>query len=982
MTTLTLTTTVNEAQESISRNQFSSLNEFESFIRNNFMEGSGIDPALFNSIEFHQDIETGYGGDVYAPIHEALGWEYKRFGFKSNEPLYAAFLKNEDGSIWQVIVSQWDEEKERPYKYLAPKNGGDRAYFPPVPPEIRRRIGTRYGLEVPSDGSFWEWLKEIDIPKLITEGGKKSLSALSQGYVAISLYGCRCGAKVEDEQGNKVDPYLIPDLQPFAEESSKWLFAFDRDEKQKAQIAVAQGKKRLTQALHLNNCLIGDIEWKTAQGKGLDDVMVHSGSSIFDAAYIKAIQRLERQFSGHEKLKDLPKKTVLPTASRIAREIAKDYGGKLLWNNEHKTWMVYEIYGHQGVWSMVDEHYVETLFQNILQGWGIIDYATDAYIVNIRKFISRILVTFQWNERKGILPFEDGIVDIETGKFEPHSPENRLTWCLPRKYNTPLISDWGTIRLWLTEAWSDEQDRETLLCFAAAVIRQRYDLQKFLYLVGTGGSGKGTYSRLLQAVIGDQNVWSGKIENLSDKNDCAYLVGKPLAIFADQDKVTNGLQLFKNLTGQDNILAKRLYKDSFNFIFTGLSLITANAPALLGAGSWIKRRAIVVNCNYQPTKERNLDAEFAPEIAAFTRYLLSIPNEHINRILRDNRPTSGSVTPAFWELAQRQDSIAAWLEECVVFEEAAFTSVGKNKDELRDNDYMPDLGTLFGSYHHFCRNTGLQGKSLTNFAPELEELCQKVLGYKFVHRHRNVTGVRGFQGIRLRRETERQISDNLLLVSDNLTDNHSDNREALSSKTSDNPDNLLEKNILHKSDEVKVCATSPPASLVSPDPLLAIDSQKIMEKGCQGCQDDFQNNQIPILSPTDNPKEGQMSDTKPDNPTNGVVAIEKQPGVTSSMDTAGDRSEPEELPLLQNSYPNVSSQNVEISWTTTLSPGSTILFQHQYLDGWRKGVIEEVIIVNGIFVKAVIQANVKKRGKLIKHSFDVHRDDWIKRRFR
>ncbi|MDF5718751.1 MAG: DUF3854 domain-containing protein, partial [Rhizonema sp. NSF051] len=834
MTTLTLTTTVNEAQESISRNQFSSLNEFESFIRNNFMEGSGIDPALFNSIEFHQDIETGYGGDVYAPIHEALGWEYKRFGFKSNEPLYAAFLKNEDGSIWQVIVSQWDEEKERPYKYLAPKNGGDRAYFPPVPPEIRRRIGTRYGLEVPSDGSFWEWLKEIDIPKLITEGGKKSLSALSQGYVAISLYGCRCGAKVEDEQGNKVDPYLIPDLQPFAEESSKWLFAFDRDEKQKAQIAVAQGKKRLTQALHLNNCLIGDIEWKTAQGKGLDDVMVHSGSSIFDAAYIKAIQRLERQFSGHEKLKDLPKKTVLPTASRIAREIAKDYGGKLLWNNEHKTWMVYEIYGHQGVWSMVDEHYVETLFQNILQGWGIIDYATDAYIVNIRKFISRILVTFQWNERKGILPFEDGIVDIETGKFEPHSPENRLTWCLPRKYNTPLISDWGTIRLWLTEAWSDEQDRETLLCFAAAVIRQRYDLQKFLYLVGTGGSGKGTYSRLLQAVIGDQNVWSGKIENLSDKNDCAYLVGKPLAIFADQDKVTNGLQLFKNLTGQDNILAKRLYKDSFNFIFTGLSLITANAPALLGAGSWIKRRAIVVNCNYQPTKERNLDAEFAPEIAAFTRYLLSIPNEHINRILRDNRPTSGSVTPAFWELAQRQDSIAAWLEECVVFEEAAFTSVGKNKDEWRYQDYIPDLSTLFGSYHHFCQNTGLQGKSLTNFTPEIEELCQKVLGYKFVHRHRNATGVRGFQGIRLRRETEHQISDNLLLVNDN----HSDNREALSSKTSDNLDNLLEKNISHKTDEVEVCATSPPASLVSQDSLLTIDSQKIMEKGCQGCQDD------------------------------------------------------------------------------------------------------------------------------------------------
>ncbi|MBP5973606.1 DUF3854 domain-containing protein [Brasilonema sp. CT11] len=965
------TTTLNILPVAASRHRFSSLNEFESFIRNTFVEGSGIDPVMLDTgIEFHEDIESTDGGDVYAPIHEALGWEYRRFGHKANEPFYAAFFKNEDGSIWQAIVSLWDEEKERPYKYLAPKGGGDapvlsqtlagdHAYFPPVPPEIRRRIGIRYGLEVPLDGSFWEWLKEIDIPRLITEGGKKSLSALSQGYVAIALYGCCCGVKTKDDQGNKVAPYLISDLQPFALEDTKWLFALDRDEKQKAKIAVQTGKKRLTQALHLNKCFVDDIEWKTSQGKGLDDVMVQGGSSIFDAAYIKAIQRLERQFSGHENLKDLPKKTVLPTAGRIAREIAQDYEGKLIWNNEHKTWMVYEMYGHQGIWGMVDEHYVETLFQNILQGWGIVEYATDAYIVNIRKFISRILVTFQWNERKEILPFEDGVVDIETGKFEPHSPENRLTWCLPRMYNTPLISDWGTIRSWLHEAWSDEQDREMLLCFAAAVIRQRYDLQKFLYLVGTGGSGKGTYSRLLQAVIGDQNVWSGKIENLSDKNDCAYLVAKPLAIFADQDKVTSGLQLFKNLTGQDNILAKRLYKDSFNFIYTGLSLITANAPALLGAGSWMKRRALVVNCNYQPTKERNLDAEFAPEIAAFTRYLLSIPNEHINRILRDNRPTSGSVTPAFWEMAQRQDSIAAWLEECVVFEEAAFTSVGKNKDEWPDKEYIPDLSTLFGSYHHLCRTTGLQGKSLTNFAPELEELCQKVLGYKFVHRHRNATGVRGFQGIRLRRETERQISDNLLLFSDNLTDNHPDNLEAFNSKASDNPDNLLEKIISHKTDEVEVCATSPPPPLVIQDPVPALNSPKIMEQGCQGCQDNCQNNELPILSPTENPDVGQLSDTNPDNSINEVAIIQNN--------ITGER-------LDETS----SAQNRKASWTVTLSAGSTVMFQHQDVNGWRKGVIEEVVVMNGIFVKAIVQANLKKRGSWIQRKFAVCREDWLR----
>ncbi len=132
-----------------------------------------------------------------------------------------------------------------------------------------------------------------------------------------------------------------------------------------------------------------------------------------------------------------------------------------------------------------------------------------------------------------------------------------------------------------------------------------------------------------------------------------------------------------------------------------------------------------------------------------------------------NRPTSKAVTPAFWDIAQCQDSIAAWIEECVIFDERAFTQVGKNKDEWIGKDYNPDASTLFGSYHNYCRGTGLQGKSLNNFAPELEELCQKVLDYKFVVRDRFGSGVRGFRGLRLCRETEPRVCDNLQTSPDN-----------------------------------------------------------------------------------------------------------------------------------------------------------------------------------------------------------------------
>ncbi|WP_414589579.1 VapE domain-containing protein [Scytonema sp. PCC 10023] len=286
--------------ETLAQERFESFEQFKEFILTSFVEGSGIDPELFDAcVEFHCDQEFDYGGEVSTPIHDELDWEFTRFGHQAKEPMYAAFLKNEDGSTWQAIVSIWDDEKQRPYQYKAPKRIGDRVFLPPVPPGIRRRIGNRYGIEVPLTGSFWEWYENIDIPRLPTEGGKKALCLLSLGYVALALFGCKCGVKTkdesgEDESGSKAKLYLIPDLQRFAAPDSRWLSCFDKDSKHKAKLDVAYWNKKRKIALNLSECFIADILWKSEQGKGVDDFVVNNGSGSFDAAYLKAIAALER----------------------------------------------------------------------------------------------------------------------------------------------------------------------------------------------------------------------------------------------------------------------------------------------------------------------------------------------------------------------------------------------------------------------------------------------------------------------------------------------------------------------------------------------------------------------------------------------------------------------------------------------------------------------------------------------------------------
>ena len=726
------------------RNKFESFEEFKSFVSQSFIEGSEIDPEQFDAcIKFHQDLEFNDGHDVSTPIHDALGWEFKRFGHSANEPLYAAFLMNEDGSIWQAVLSLWDEERQRPYRYLAPKDNGDRAFLPPIPLGVRKRIGNKYGIEVPIEGSFWEWVKDIDIPRIPTEGGKKGLCGLSHGYLTIGLYGCMCGAKNKDELGSDVQPYLISDLQQFAGEGSKWLFAFDRDEAQKAKISVASGKKKLRLALEANLCASEDIVWKPEDGKGLDDLMLNKGSGEFDAAYQRTIARLEKLFKSENKTQKIP------PADVVALQIAEEYGKVLIYNNEIGQWMRYEA-DLPGMWSVETNEFFESIVYSLVTAKGIVGYNSQSYITNICKILRCKLICRKWNERspKDLLPFTNGVHEIKTGKLLPHSPEYHLTWQLPREYN-PIAGDWSKIDSFLDHLTNgNESLKELLICYCNAVIKGRYDLQKFVHLIGLGGTGKGTFARLVTSLIGVDNVLTTSLDDwCTNRFEGANAYRKRLVLFPDEDKQTGKLGKFLSLTGEDLIRAEEKGKKAFQFRYDGMVLVLSNLPIFTGeSASRVKRRVVPIPCNNPVATKarRNLEAEFEPQLAAFTNYVLSISDERVKNVLLGLEEIP-ECTLEFWENRLRVDSIAAWINNHVIYDPMAETAVGCDRSE---GEAGAAITTLFGSYNRYCRQVGDLPKSHKNFSPDLLELCRSVLGWD-VERRVTKTG-KFIRGLRLR----------------------------------------------------------------------------------------------------------------------------------------------------------------------------------------------------------------------------------------
>lgn len=228
------------------------------------------------------DLEVSYGGEISTPIADALGFKYRRYGRQANESRQALSFVNEDGTVWQAKIFETDRQDGRSGQYLAPVKNGDQIYTPAIDPETRQKISDRYSVDVPTDSSFWQWLTDHpEIPIIITEGGKKSLSLLSQGYVAIALYGCSSGF-------NKEDNDLKDNLKPFAQEGRKIAIALDRDTNPKAKRAVSTGISRLSWAFSRNGCDVVTVLWDSQDGKGVDDLIVNKGIQAFETAFEQA----------------------------------------------------------------------------------------------------------------------------------------------------------------------------------------------------------------------------------------------------------------------------------------------------------------------------------------------------------------------------------------------------------------------------------------------------------------------------------------------------------------------------------------------------------------------------------------------------------------------------------------------------------------------------------------------------------------------
>jgi len=611
--------------------------------------------------------------------------------------------------------------------------------------------------------------KVNDQPALIlTEGLFKALKLWTHGYPAVAVPGVTMALKpwIKDKNGDKVpgqEKELVDNLDYLIEEGFALINAFDADVQNKA--GVIGEVKRISDVMQARGAPLYEIagKWQESEGKGVDDLIQKKGikyfQSILDAASPPDQKDSKDSSSkkggkGKGKGKSESKgKEDKPTPAKneavpIAKDIRDLYKDQLVFLTNREVWFEYGV-EQEGVWSQISNQYLQGKMIDLIPQLGNYSVKTTSdYNEVIRALQSQLYAKEMENPAPGtLLPFRNGVYNLQTKELLPHDPSYYFRSTLDRDFD-PNASDWSNIDSWLDFVTNGSSHlKEILICFAAACLRGMYDLQKFLYLTGPPNSGKGTYASLLMELLGFENV---SLPDFAEFNGGRFekiqIDGTWLALFDDVDKYTGKLQAFKSITGGRELSVEDKGEKGFKMKFTGMAMVVANEPVFYGSSAkGVARRAIEVPFNRKVNDKNAYDLmpTFREELSAFLNYLIELDPEYVRHILKgQGKPAEVRLT--HWKNRIRNDGLAAWINDRIIFEEGRSTRVSSRAEGVPG---------LYQDYAEYCPIIGLKAvKTLKNFSPDAVEVLQD-LGFEGVQAKKTREG-KFIEGVRLRDEVQ------------------------------------------------------------------------------------------------------------------------------------------------------------------------------------------------------------------------------------
>jgi P4 family phage/plasmid primase-like protien len=342
-------------------------------------------------------------------------------------------------------------------------------------------------------------------------------------------------------------------------------------------------------------------------------------------------------------------------AEKMAEELLTKYNFLKIKGTEKGL----KIYNN-GIWED-EQHATETIEREVNERLG--QETSSHYRSNVKNIIRNhreIQIDDEdFKHPKLLVPFNNGVYDLEKGEFKDYKPEYHFTFKYEAEYKPDLENN--DVERFIEEIAPESEDKRKKLHEIAGITIAPWRVKELMpILFGKGSNGKNQYVKVIKKIVGRENYHVTKSKRISkDKFESASIHDAEL-LFVDEFGHVSDPSDFKRLTDDDQ--NKRAMHQESEVVDTSVQPIFAanELPTIDDNSDGFYRRWQIINFNQKFTEEDDsnpdkmnpteLEKEYMSK-EAIDSYATSLIS-HLQDVIETNRLTdqqSRSKVRAIWE---------------------------------------------------------------------------------------------------------------------------------------------------------------------------------------------------------------------------------------------------------------------------------------------------------------------------------------------
>jgi phage/plasmid-associated DNA primase len=459
----------------------------------------------------------------------------------------------------------------------------------------------------------------------------------------------------------------------------------------------------------------------------------------------------------------------------VADIIVNNQGKDFIYDSNTDQFFTYD--NDQGIWYVQDEQHIKRRIVKALDSLvqaGVMPKYNSANVNSVYLILkAKLLKSLDggrksiWSTGRKFIPFSNGVLDSETFEFKPGNHKDlylrsRLSYDYDPDAKCPEFLKW------LDKSLHKKQSI-LIQAFCRALLTGYTAGERFLHLVGPGGTGKSTMQQLMIALAGFNAAHTSSLEIIeTNKFETYNLMSKRLLLLTDESNYNKRMDVLKKLTSaSDTLRAERKYgKEIISFKPELLVCIASNEHITSNdtTSGLERRRLTIIMDKVVPPSERKqlldvyedrIEGALVPEMSGIVTWALSMPYDKMRDVLANPVKHVPSISATNIEALVFNNQFVSWMSECCLYAPNTATKIGRgaskpSADEAERGLYVKDAyNELYASYVNFCKACGYKAAAKPRFTERTKEALINILklpGCKLTIKE----GIPAVQGLRLK----------------------------------------------------------------------------------------------------------------------------------------------------------------------------------------------------------------------------------------